>query len=133
MYSKIILIPRPDYGSRYILWKQLIRKHGGEVTRALDVSSLAKISDGYTPGHIIRVIQSVVTKRRILQQANRPLTAAEFVAPLAKIDPVFQEEEEALKNWYAKTPLGKKRNKAASGKEEEEAPVKGKDAKKGKK
>uniref|UniRef100_A0A8C9ZZP8 IQ motif containing with AAA domain 1 like n=1 Tax=Sander lucioperca TaxID=283035 RepID=A0A8C9ZZP8_SANLU len=133
MYSKIILIPRPDYGSRYILWKQLIRKHGGDVTRALDVSSLAKISDGYTPGHIVRVIQSVVTKRRILQQANRPLTAAEFVAPLAKIDPVFQEEEEALKNWYAKTPLGKKRIKAATGKEEEEAPVKGKDAKKGKK
>ncbi|XP_070765243.1 dynein regulatory complex protein 11 [Enoplosus armatus] len=130
MYSKIILIPRPDYGSRYILWKQLIKKQGGEVTKALDLSSLAKISDGYTPGHMVQVIQSVVTKRRILQQANRPLTAAEFVAPLAKIDPVFQEEEEALKNWYAKTPLGKKRIKAATGKEEEEAPVKGKDTKK---
>ncbi|XP_038571768.1 dynein regulatory complex protein 11 [Micropterus salmoides] len=129
MYSKIILIPRPDYGSRYILWKQLIKKQGGKVTRALDLSSLAKISDGYTPGHMVRVIQSVVTKRRILQQANRPLTAAEFVAPLAKIDPVFQEEEEALKSWYAKTPLGKKRIKAATGKEEE-APTKGKDAKK---
>ncbi|KAM8745982.1 dynein regulatory complex protein 11 [Acanthopagrus schlegelii] len=130
MYSKIILIPRPDYGSRYILWKQLIKKQGGEVTRALDLSSLAKISDGYTPGHMVQVIQSTVTKRRILQQANRPLTAAEFVAPLAKIDPVFQEEEEALKNWYAKTPLGKKRIKAATGKEEEEVPAKGKDAKK---
>ncbi|XP_026201035.1 dynein regulatory complex protein 11 isoform X2 [Anabas testudineus] len=130
MYSKIILIPRPDYGSRYILWKQLIKKWGGEVTKALDLSCLAKISDGYTPGDMVRVIQSVVTKRRILQQANRPLTAAEFVAPLAKIDPVFQEEEEALKSWYAKTPLGKKRIRAATGKEEEEAPVKGKDAKK---
>uniref|UniRef100_A0A8D2ZQ37 AAA+ ATPase domain-containing protein n=1 Tax=Scophthalmus maximus TaxID=52904 RepID=A0A8D2ZQ37_SCOMX len=134
MYSKIILIPRPDYGSRYILWKQLITKQGGEVTKALDLSSLAKISDGYTPGHMVQVIQSVVTKRRIMQLANRPLTAAEFVAPLAKIDPVFQEEEEAFKNWYAKTPLGKKRIKAATGKEEEEAPIKGKDAKnKGKK
>ncbi|XP_070688696.1 dynein regulatory complex protein 11 [Pempheris klunzingeri] len=130
MYSKIILIPRPDYGSRYILWKQLITKQGGEVTKTLDLSSLAKISDGYTPGHMVQVIQSVVTKRRILQQANRSLTASEFVAPLAKIDPVFQEEEEALKNWYAKTPLGKKRIKAATGKEEEEALVKGKDAKK---
>ncbi|XP_058493439.1 dynein regulatory complex protein 11 isoform X1 [Solea solea] len=131
MYSKIILIPRPDYGSRYILWKQLIKKHSGEVTKSLDLSSLAKISDGYTPGHMVQVIQSVVTKRRILQQANKPLTAAEFVAPLAKIDPVFQEEEEALKNWYAKTPLGKKRIKAATGREEEdEAPVKGKDKKK---
>lgn len=80
-----------------VLWKKLIEKQGGEVTRALDLSSLAKISDGYTPGHMVQVIHRVVTKRRILQQANRPLTAAEFVAPLAKIDPVFQEEEESLK------------------------------------
>ncbi|KAK2907901.1 dynein regulatory complex protein 11 [Channa argus] len=130
MYSKIILIPRPDYGSRYILWKQLIKKQGGEVTKSLDLGSLVKISDGYTPGHMVQVIQSVVTMRRILQQANRPLNAAEFVAPLAKIDPVFQEEEEALKNWYAKTPLGKKRVKAATEKEDEEAPVKGKNTKK---
>ncbi|XP_075944730.1 dynein regulatory complex protein 11 [Anarhichas minor] len=130
MYSKILLIPRPAYGSRYILWKQLIRKQGGDVTSALDLSSLTKISDGYTPGHMVRVIRSIVTKRRILQQANRPLTAAEFIAPLAKIYPVFQTEEDALKNWYAKTPLGKKRTKAAAEKEEEQAPVKSKDAKK---
>ncbi|XP_034386306.1 dynein regulatory complex protein 11 [Cyclopterus lumpus] len=133
MYSKILLIPRPDYGSRYMLWKQLIRKQGGDVTRALDLSSLAKISDGYTPGHMVQVVQSIVTKRRILQQANRPLSATEFVAPLAKIDPVFQQEEEALKNWYAKTPLGKKRIKAATGKEEEQASVKGKNSKNKKK
>ncbi|KAM3876176.1 dynein regulatory complex protein 11 [Diretmus argenteus] len=126
VYSKIILIPRPDYGSRYLMWKQLIRKNGGEVTSALDLSSLAKISDGYTPGHMIQVIRGILTGRRILQQAQKPLTAAEFVAPLAKIDPVLQDEEEALKNWYAKTPLGKKRIKAATGKEEEEAAVKGK-------
>ncbi|KAK2835493.1 hypothetical protein Q5P01_015977 [Channa striata] len=130
MYSKIILIPRPDYGSRYILWNQLIKKQGGEVTKNLDVGSLAKISDGYTPGHMVQVIKSVVTMRRILQQTNRPLNAAEFVVPLAKIDPVFQEEEEALKTWYAKTPLGKQRIEAATGKEDEEAPVKGKKKKK---
>ncbi|KAM8873977.1 dynein regulatory complex protein 11 isoform 2-T2 [Spinachia spinachia] len=97
IYSKILLIPRPDYGSRRTLWKQLIRKQGGDVTRALDLSSLAKISDGYTPGHMVQVIKSVVTKRRILQQ-----------------------------NWYAKTPLGKKRIKAATGREEEKPPAKSK-------
>lgn len=46
---------------------------------------------------MVQVIQTVITKRRILQQARKPLTATEFVAPLAKIDPVFKEEEEALK------------------------------------
>ncbi|XP_041913607.1 dynein regulatory complex protein 11 isoform X1 [Alosa sapidissima] len=135
VYSKIILIPRPDYASRYMIWRQLIENHGGQVTSTLDFSSLAKISDGYTQGHMVQVVRSILTERRIQQQAKRPLMAAEFITPLAKIDPVFQDEEEALKAWYAKTPLGKKRAKAASGKEgEEEAPAKGgKDAKKKKK
>ncbi|KAG7260443.1 LOW QUALITY PROTEIN: hypothetical protein CRUP_029442 [Coryphaenoides rupestris] len=130
VYNKIILIPRPDYSSRYMLWERLVRKHGGEVTAALDLSSLAKISDGYTPGHMVRLIGGVLTEHRLLQQGRRPLTSGEFVAPLAKFNPVFQDEEEALKNWYAKTPLGKKRVKAATGKDEEEAPVKKKDTKK---
>ncbi|XP_062251903.1 dynein regulatory complex protein 11-like [Platichthys flesus] len=132
-YSKILHIPKPDYGSRCILWKQLITKQGGEVTKALDLSSLSKISDGYTPGHMVQVVQSVVTKRRVLQQATRPLTASEFVPPLAKINPVLKGEEEALKNWYTKTPLGKKKIKAATGKEEEAADKKKVAKKKGKK
>ncbi|KAM6963282.1 dynein regulatory complex protein 11 [Aplochiton taeniatus] len=131
VYSKIVLIPRPDYASRYVMWKELIKKNGGDVTLALDLSSLAKISDGYTQGHMVQVVRGILTDRRLQQLPKRPLTAAEFVVPLAKIDPVFQDEEEALKSWYAKTPLGKKRAKAASGKEEEEVPAKGgKDAKK---
>ncbi|KAI1889251.1 hypothetical protein AGOR_G00177220 [Albula goreensis] len=136
VYSKIILIPRPDYASRFIMWKHLIIQNGGEVTGALDLSSLAKISDGYTQGHMVQVIQTVLTERRLQQLNKRPLTSSEFVTPLAKTDPVFQDEEEALKNWYAKTPQGKKRAKAASGKEgEEESPPKGAKAanKKGKK
>ncbi|XP_050972934.1 dynein regulatory complex protein 11 isoform X2 [Labeo rohita] len=123
-YNKIILIPRPDYASRYVMWKELIKKNGGEVTSDLDLSSLAKISDGYTQGHMVQVVRSILTERRIQQFPKRPLTASEFVSPLARIDPVFQEEEEALKNWYAKTPLGKKRIKAASGKEGDEEPPK---------
>ncbi|XP_026125142.1 dynein regulatory complex protein 11 isoform X2 [Carassius auratus] len=119
-YNKIMLIPRPDYASRYVMWKELIKKNGGEVTSDLDLSSLAKISDGYTQGHMVQVVRNILTERRIQQFPKRPLTASEFVSPLARIDPVFQEEEEALKNWYAKTPLGKKRIKAASGKEGDE-------------
>ncbi|MCI4380514.1 hypothetical protein PGIGA_G00240810 [Pangasianodon gigas] len=115
LYTKIILIPRPDYASRFVMWKELIRRNGGVVTSALDLSSLAKISDGYTQGHMVRVVKEILTERRIRQLAKRPLTAAEFVSPLARIDPVFQDEEEALKSWYAKTPLGKKRARAALG------------------
>nr|XP_023688535.1 IQ and AAA domain-containing protein 1 [Paramormyrops kingsleyae] len=124
VYSKIILIPRPDYASRYVMWRELIKKAGGEVTDSLDLSCLAKISDGYTQGHMVQVVRAILTEHRLQQLAKRPLTAAEFVSPLAKTDPIFHDEEEALKHWYAKTPLGKKRAKAASEKDEEEAPVK---------
>ncbi|XP_063057574.1 dynein regulatory complex protein 11 [Engraulis encrasicolus] len=132
VYSKIILIPRPDYASRYVIWRQLILKYGGQVTDALDLSCLARISDGYTQGHMVRVVRSIMTERRIQLLAKKPLAASEFIGPLAKIDPIFQDEEEALKAWYAKTPLGKKRAKAALGKEgEDEASAKGgKNAKK---
>lgn len=46
------------------LWRELILKQKGVITDNLDVSSLAKISDGYTPGHIIEVINQVLSERR---------------------------------------------------------------------
>lgn len=80
-----------------VIWRQLIENSGGQMTSAMDLSSLAKISDGYTQGHMVQVVRSILTERRLQQLAKRPLTAAEFITPLAKIDPVFQDEEEALK------------------------------------
>lgn len=45
----------------------LISRCGGRVTEAIDVSSLAKITDGYTPGHMVQAIQQILTERRIQQ------------------------------------------------------------------
>lgn len=64
---------------------------------SLDISALARVSDGYTPGHIFQAIQSVLTERRLLQLSRRPLVASEFLGHLAKVDPVYREEEESLK------------------------------------
>lgn len=50
-----------------VLWKMLISRCGGRVTEAIDVSSLAKITDGYTPGHMVQAIQQILTERRIQQ------------------------------------------------------------------
>ncbi|XP_069317655.1 IQ and AAA domain-containing protein 1-like [Eulemur rufifrons] len=108
VYERILLMPRPDYASRYVLWKRMIEAQGFQVTQSLDISALAKVSDGYTPGHILQAIQSVLNERRLLQVAKRPLVASEFLGYLAKLDPVYREEEESLKDWYFKTPLGKK-------------------------
>ncbi|CAH8556235.1 unnamed protein product [Schistosoma rodhaini] len=122
LYQKIILIPRPDYASRNIIWRTQIIRHGGILTDELDITSLTKISDGYTSGQIAQACSQVITERRIAQLSRRCLKAEEFITPLSQVDPVFADEEEAYKVWYRKTPLGKQKalaiqaeNEAASG------------------
>ncbi|KAL5266277.1 hypothetical protein ACHWQZ_G003637 [Mnemiopsis leidyi] len=117
-YQKIVLIPRPDYASRFLLFKELILRNGGRLAPTLDLSSLAKISDGYTPGHIITAVKHVLTERRVQQLHRKPLTALEFVTPLARIDPIYKEEEEQFKAFYDKTTMGKKRQMLLKGDEE---------------
>ncbi|XP_003501340.1 IQ and AAA domain-containing protein 1-like [Cricetulus griseus] len=120
-YERILFMPRPDYASRYVLWKHMIEKRGTQLTQSLDISALSRVSDGYTPGHILQAIQSVLTDRRLMQVPKKPLVASEFVGHLAKLDPVYREEEEILKDWYFKTPLGKKNMKFIKDQQEEEA------------
>ncbi|XP_066483591.1 IQ and AAA domain-containing protein 1-like [Tiliqua scincoides] len=131
-YERILMIPRPDYASRYVTWQRLIQKHGGTVTSTLDVSALAKVSEGYSQGLMAQAVQAVLSERRLLQLPKKPLGASEFLQMLARADPIYPEEEEMLKDWYTKTPLGKRKLKA----EEERlkaAETKGKDKKKKKK
>ncbi|PNI70179.1 IQCA1 isoform 2 [Pan troglodytes] len=126
VYQKIILVPRPDYASRYVLWKQIIERNGGVLTSALNVSCLAKVTDGFTQGHIVEVVKGVLTDQRIRRQIHKPLTAVEFITAITSMNPVYKEEEESFKNWYAKTPLGKKRALAITGGSTEKAKDKGK-------
>ncbi|KAJ8003910.1 hypothetical protein DPEC_G00153300 [Dallia pectoralis] len=112
VYKKIILIPRPDYASRLVLYREFLLGAGAHLTPSLDLSSLAKVTDGYTQGQILEAVRLVLNPRRLAQQTTRPLTAAEFIPPLARQDPVYKEEEEAFKTWYTKTPLGEDAIKA---------------------
>lgn len=135
MYQRIIMLPRPEYGSRLILWKSMLTNYGGLITDSLDLSSLARVTDGYTQGDIHTAVTTVLTEKRIQQLRRKPLIAAEFIPPLSKLDPVFEEEEKALKEWYGKkAPLGKLRtaelNKALEDTEDPKAKKKGKGKKK---
>ncbi|XP_073433693.1 dynein regulatory complex protein 11 [Dendrobates tinctorius] len=134
VYKKIILVPRPDYAARLVLWKQLISIRV-ESTTSLNYSALAKITDGFTPGHMVQAVDTVLNDRRLRQLSQKPLAATEFLGSLSRQEPVYKEEEEAFKTWYSKTPLGKKRSKTMPGAEEEKGKDKGKKkgAKKGKK
>ncbi|XP_057278560.1 dynein regulatory complex protein 11 [Pezoporus wallicus] len=115
VYQKIIVIPRPDYASRFVLWKHIILQNGGAITSLLNISCLANVSDGFTPGQLIRAVQAVLTKLRLLRMSRKPLRTDEFIGFLATQDPVYREEEEAFKAWYAKTPLGRARTRALAG------------------
>ncbi|XP_068220350.1 IQ and AAA domain-containing protein 1-like [Palaemon carinicauda] len=129
VYQKILMIQRPTYGARADLWRHLITKKGGKLTYRLDLGGLARISDGYTTGHICSVVSQVVTEQRLTKQDKTPLTAAEFIVPLSKIEPIYREEEEAFVSWFQKTPIMKKKAKLIE--EELEAQgLKGKQAKK---
>ncbi|KGL95372.1 IQ and AAA domain-containing protein 1, partial [Charadrius vociferus] len=104
VYQKIILIPRPDYASRFgkyfkrfLLWKHIILQNGGAITNLLNISCLAKVSDGFTQGHIVQAVQAVLSELRLLQMTRKPLRTAEFMTSLARQDPVYKEEEETFK------------------------------------
>ncbi|XP_050756014.1 dynein regulatory complex protein 11 [Gymnogyps californianus] len=112
VYQKIILIPRPDYASRFVLWKHIILQNGGAITSLLNISCLAKVSDGFTQGHIVQAVQTVLSELRLLQMTRKPLRTIEFMTSLGRLDPVYKEEEETFKAWYAKTPLGRARIRA---------------------
>ena len=96
-----------------VLWRSLIIQSNGILTSAVDITSLAKVTDGYTQKHLVTACTQVLTERRVSQLAKRPLVASEFIPPLARIDPIYKEEEEAFKvitniflaNMTALTPL----------------------------
>ncbi|NXF09458.1 DRC11 protein, partial [Smithornis capensis] len=99
VYQKIILIPRPDCLSRfgkYFLWKHFIPQNGGAFSNLRDLSCLAWVSDGFTQGHILEAVQTVLTELRLLQMPRKPLRTVEFVTALARHDPVYKEEEETF-------------------------------------
>ena len=94
MYERIVMIPRPDYASRLgqfivgvcmvcrsegvcmciicmqpvvVIWRNLVLRNGGRITDMLDLSCLAKVTDGYTPGHMNTAVTQVLNERRIAQ------------------------------------------------------------------
>ena len=86
--------------NRYLLWKQILENAGGRLSTALDLSSLSQITDGYTPGDMVTAVRAVLVPRRVQIMAIKPLTAVEFVPPLARLNAVNQAEEKEYRDWY---------------------------------
>ncbi|XP_059470997.1 dynein regulatory complex protein 11 isoform X2 [Neocloeon triangulifer] len=119
-FNKIIVLPKPDYGSLSAMWRHRLMQFPA-VSRQFNTGVMAKLCDGYAMGTVVKVINEVMTCKRVLQLKTQPLTHAEFINCLAKYDPIFREEEECYSQWYAKTPLGKKKIRALELEEEMKA------------
>lgn len=121
VFQKILYVPKPDYGSRCMLWRNILQAHGAHLSPDFDLSSLAKISEGYTAGSMVVAAREVLTPRRVQQQPVNPLRPEHLVPALARLEPVGLKEDEEFKSWFAKTPLGKQQGKGGEGDDLEEA------------
>ncbi|XP_008200287.2 dynein regulatory complex protein 11 [Tribolium castaneum] len=127
VYQKFILVPKPDYSSRYCVWSYLLSKYSA-ISWQFDTSVVSKISDGFTIGSIVSTFEEVMTIKRMLQLRVHPLSPLELVNVLCKKIPIYKEEEEAIETWWAKTPLCRRRARAVEILLEEEAELQAKQA-----
>lgn len=120
---QIILIPRPDYGTIYLYWRQLLMPFHG-VNRDFDASALAKVTKYYPLPCIKHVVETIFTPRRIVELYQKPLTQAELYEVLINTEPISDKEMNKFMKFLKKTALGKERtiyNKLAEIKREQEA------------
>ena len=103
-FSKFIYTPIPDYASVKSLYEGVVLKYGARLHHDFDISTLSHISAGYTPGAIQNVVRIILTPRRISRLQEKPLQVSEFIAHLAKYEPVHDEELEGLAAWTAQLP-----------------------------
>merc|ERR1719420_641172 len=129
LWDKILMVPRPDYGTRYEIFKYAIQvcsrlrtKTGLECDETnngvaglvsknsqVDLATLARLSNGYTSGQLMAIVESTMeTLSSVIE--HRTLRAADFISNMSKMEPVSQELEEEHAAWYMKTPIGKRFN-----------------------
>lgn len=65
LFERVLYCPRPDYGSRYILWSHYISKKVTLEFGQLDVSLLARISKGLSSGDIEKWVGTTLNPRRL--------------------------------------------------------------------
>ncbi|XP_028031398.1 dynein regulatory complex protein 11 [Bombyx mandarina] len=110
-YQKVIQIPRADYGSISLMWKTKLHR-AGALSPRLEVSCLSRISDSYTIGTLLSVLDEVLTTKRRLQLRVRALTAQEIAVQLSFREPVYVEHDALAEAWMFKTPLERRKQKA---------------------
>ncbi|KAG5185735.1 hypothetical protein JKP88DRAFT_257381 [Tribonema minus] len=148
-FDKFLYMPLPDYASRLLLWHSLISDRLQPRTAAmkrspqgtppppmplppgLDLSTLARISEGYSAGSIGAAVAQTLTPRRMQRLVKNPLTAGEFLGALSQQTQMLKRDIQVYQDFTAKiTGL---EDRLARVKAAEEAEKAGDDKGKGKK
>ena len=72
-FDKFLFMPYPDYPSRLMLWRGFVKEQlalsGGQLHKEIpdefDLSTLARISEGFSAGAVHRCVKKTLTKRRV--------------------------------------------------------------------
>lgn len=134
LFEKCIFCPKPEYGSRSILWSKFIQEmtqiHDMQYFNQVNIGVLARLSDGLTAGQIKATCMKVLTERRVKLLSRRPLTSDEFINEIFANGPISKEDDKEFKDFMEKLPLAKKRIGMLSAPEDENGGDKGKKDKK---
>jgi SpoVK/Ycf46/Vps4 family AAA+-type ATPase len=109
-FKAMICCVHPDYSSRLLLWRTRVVHCGAEL-KDEEYEVLAYMSNKYSSGTIIKIIDDTLTARRIKRLAQRPVAADEFLPAMSRAQPIFKEDYEAMKEFSRKLPLTARRAK----------------------
>lgn len=136
LFNKMIYTVVPDYGSAQEIWSRMIETR---IERPLpldfmvEVLSYISFVNGFASGTICNVVNQVLTKRRVRRLDLRPLKIDEFIGPIAKIDPVFQDEAKKYEEFLNKLSIRHRKRTEKDENEEKEFLAKLAEEKKAKK
>jgi len=94
LFDKFIFCPKPDYGSRYYIWKEFIEKKALNLSTEINYSLLSRASNNLATGIIEMVVERVLTERRLEQR--RLLENSEFLKLINEIPASYRSSEEDL-------------------------------------
>ncbi|EDW76814.2 uncharacterized protein Dwil_GK18501 [Drosophila willistoni] len=108
VFQKVLLIPKCDYGTSFLLWLELMTEHATDDIKDYAYSALARILQAYNSGDITANVSDTLSIERTMRLRTEPLSPNEFLEYfLSKHDPpMFPPEPklmEKFNKWFGKS------------------------------
>ncbi|GFN78974.1 Iq and aaa domain containing protein 1 [Plakobranchus ocellatus] len=104
LFPNTLLAPFPEYGSRLVLWKNYLERIPAKKLQDVNISVMAKLSEGCTGKHIKAAVENTCTQARMGRK--RRLRNSEFISALT---PEFPDEDAPKQAdwlaWYLTMPI----------------------------